>query len=187
MVEFIIGSLGLKDGLNVLISGSGVLVALLGLIITAIFSGLLWNATRQTNKLAQANLELASSISNREILKEKEIRNRYRTQLWKKVIKIEHALRTQQKKVGLNEILDAYFEHGYSEEILGSFFSEEERELIDSVWVTYEDFVKKLFIINGDYIQFLYDASKHNLAVMSEHPLALAEQLSTLLMENDQK
>jgi hypothetical protein len=70
------------------------------------------------------------------------------------------------------------------DEELAEYFSEEERFLKDSVWITFYTYMKQYWIDNnGEYIKKNQRLDYYEVIAATEHPAALAQELRELLEE----
>jgi hypothetical protein len=187
VLVFYIKAIGLKDSTQLFISIVGVFVTFVGIVVTGFFSFLLWKATVNTNRLTEANLQLASSIADIEKMRYEGKRNHYRLELWKRVNLIEVALNKQKNKLDYEILISAYEKYANSklpDEAIGEYFSEEERFLKDSVWITFYLYMKQYWIDNnGEYIKKNQRLDYYEVIEATEHPAALAQELRKLLEE----
>ncbi|WMX58066.1 hypothetical protein [Peribacillus sp. R9-11] len=175
---YYVKEIGLKDTTDLFLTLLGIIVNLLGIVITGVFSWLLWKATHATNNLARLSYELSEKIADEKRNEEKNIRDRNRIEMWKKVHSLSHTL---EKESNFEELLTEPKTHGFEDELLAKYFNEEEQFLIDSVWATFEGHINQ-FRQELLLLSFPTDEMKEN----QEHCLALANKLSDLLMENDE-
>ena len=182
-------NIGLYNSTYLLITFLGVLVTAFGIMMTGIFSFLLWRATKETNSLSKANFELSKTLVEYQRSKEEGMRNQYRNQLWKKLQRLVYALMRQlNPKFDYLEIIKThqnFNEHGLSDETLGFYFSEEERFLIGEVWSHFDAYVKTYWMQDGDYIKNNYRSNREVIIENTRHCLSLSNQLDKLLFEND--
>ncbi len=178
---------GLYNSTYLLITTIGVIITFIGICVTGIFSYLLWRATKETNNLAKANYELAATVAEYQKSKEEGIKNRYRTQLWKKLQHLYYSLSCQTGvKFDFKALMEAHLNcknHGLSDEIIGQYFSEEERFLIDTVWAQFNDYIETHWMLNGNFINTNYRTDKEEVLELNEHCLALADELNKMLLK----
>ncbi|QNF26116.1 hypothetical protein [Metabacillus elymi] len=186
LLLFYLKEIGLKDTTDLFITFLGVVVTGIGIIVTGVFSWLLWKATQQTNKLAEANHELAVAISNEQRQEHQRLKERYRTEMWKKAVKLRYTLEST-NQFSYKVLLEEPLSHEFSDEFLGKYFDESEQFLIDSVWATFKNYIEEYWsddhIVLGRYNSRKVDS---DMTEMHNHCSSLADQLSKTLLENDE-
>ncbi|MEH7346017.1 hypothetical protein V7122_19425, partial [Bacillus sp. JJ1532] len=188
VIIYFIKEIGLYNSSYLLITLLGVIVSALGIIVTGIFSFLLWKATKLTNELTKANYELASTVTKYQIEKENGVKSRYRSQVWKKVNFIVFTLRKQiEEGLDYKDVIETYSyckEIGLSDEIIGMYFDQEEKFIIDSTWALFNDYVETWWKEDGEIRKSnsITNIKLHN--EMAEHAMLTANSLYKLLLKN---
>ncbi|MCT1391427.1 hypothetical protein M4D76_24500 [Peribacillus frigoritolerans] len=127
--------IGLKDTTDLIISFIGIVVAFLGIIVTGVFSYLLWLSAQRTNTLTELNLTLAQTINENQEKREKNIRKQYRNDVIYILSKYRTILRRQvdEKELTLYGVQAINEQGGFLKENLAKYFTTVEVEKINQI------------------------------------------------------
>lgn len=142
-------------------------ITLLGVIITGLFSFLVWKATKETADVAKATYKLSEKLALNEENRSNKYRNIMRRQL------VPHILKESEKVY--NAVADTDASNLYlklrnntietlniSMTDLAEYFSEEEVKLITKAWETYENYRSKYYRngYNGNGMNILLEKNE---------------------------
>lgn len=128
------------------------IISSIGILITAIFSYLVWTATNKSNELAQASYKLSESIINSQKELKKDLKLEYARTLLKNAKLVKECLELQQDNLNINKIKDLPKSCGLNQEQIAEYFNEDERLTINNSWEDLDNYIEKYWKdVNGRY------------------------------------
>ncbi|GEM_PF-7034817 len=151
-------------------------ITLVGIIVTSIFSCLVWVATKRSADVAKATLDLNKSIVDRENNKEEEYRKIMRNHVLNSLIrdsKIVHdaVISIDEREIHRKLLGGIPTTLNVAKEELAKYFNEEEYNLITEAWGSYELY-RETYLregYNGDGMNML--VTKAPIVIDKFHPL----------------
>lgn len=118
-------------------------ISFLGIVITGLFSFLVWKATKKSTQVAQESYNLSQSIINSQKQLKHNVKNEFVRTILLRANDVLVSLEVQRK--GLNTAIIAKIpkECGLSEVQLAEYFGLEEREIINKTWDILNNYLDK--------------------------------------------
>lgn len=117
------------------------IISSIGILVTGIFSFLVWKATVASNKVANSNYELSRSIIDNKNETNRRIKDEYIDLVISNTQKIKENLLIQQKGLNFLYIQNIPKKCGLTELQLAEFFDAYEAEIIKKCWNELEEYL----------------------------------------------
>lgn len=124
-----------KDIINYIITS-------LGLLVTGIFSYLVWKATQQSTEVAKASYKLSESIINSQLQLKAKIKEEYIRNVCKNINEVIEGLKSQKSALSAYKINNIPRSCGLTEEQIAEFFSDLERQAINNAWESLDNYIQ---------------------------------------------
>ncbi|MDV2883823.1 hypothetical protein RYX45_01425 [Alkalihalophilus pseudofirmus] len=153
-------------------------IQLLGIIVTGIFSYLVWRATAKTAEIAQSNFEIQKLIQKQRDEELENVKFMYRATARTNMYQIIKALSDQRTNLNINVIQQAKSNHEFSEFEMAKYFDENERIMMVAFYSLYNQYLNKWWKDStGDWLK---STKGEDVQRKKESSIDLAEELNTL-------
>lgn len=119
------------------------ILAMINILVTGIFSFLVWKATKVGADAAKLTYELNEKIVRNEELAKKSLKDEYITKVYLRLLEFENAVRKQTKKLDVHAMKRAPKTSGLTDEQRARYFTREELNIIDEIWLEIEEYLDR--------------------------------------------
>lgn len=131
-------------------------IQIIGIIVTGIFSFLVWKATQkqaeatiETAKLTSATLELSKRLAEKAEIQNKEFKEKIRRQLKVKILtvfdSVFNALNALSREQIHRQVTSAIKDLDVDDKEIASNFTKDEFDAITDAWNSYKEYLRKYF------------------------------------------
>ncbi|WP_400162904.1 hypothetical protein ACAF76_008330 [Brevibacillus sp. TJ4] len=126
-------------------------------IITGVFSFLVWKATKQSSETAQSSYDLTREILNKQLREEQATKELYMNNIMRKAVKVQMAVVSQMNGIKPEILAKAPRTHGLTEVELAKYFDDFQRETIIAIWNLFEQYLRPEWLDQEGKIKQQFD------------------------------